>query len=158
MELSYNVRMKSLCPRCGAQLPDTESCQNRFDLTQTKELGAPEFYQVHHLSVPCYMLQHNTYSAEGWLAVRELLKQFVFQGLSAEEARRQNREMMDTGHRTWSLRKGPKLQDVDKIRWHLTVADVRQDSAEHYCADVRRWAISVLTDSAELVDSLHSKS
>jgi hypothetical protein len=31
------------------------------------------------------------------------------------------------------------------------VADVRLDTSEHYCADVKRWAESVLADSAELV-------
>ncbi len=138
------------CPQCGAALAPGETCRDRFDEGQLKEAGEPARYAVHHLSVPCYMLQHNIYSREGWLETREALRQFVQEGLKPAEARRRNRIRLDSGHRTWSVIRGPKLAGVEQIRWTFTVADVRLDTPEHYCADVRRWAESVLADSAEL--------
>jgi hypothetical protein len=61
---------------------------------------------------------------------------------------------MDSGQRTWSLTKGAKLAQVGDIVWTRTIADVRIDTTEHYCADVRDWAIAVLADTAALVQAL----
>jgi hypothetical protein len=111
----------------------------------------PAAFPVHHLSVPTYMLQHNAYTREGWLSVRDLLRQFVEDGLPPSEARRRGRLQVDGGQRSWSFTRGPKLPGVEQIHWTMTVAEVRLDSPEHYCADVRRWAASVLADSAAVV-------
>lgn len=115
------------------------------------EIEQPAGYAVHHLSVPSYRLQHNGYSRAGWLQARELLRQFVDEALTPTEARRRNRIRVDSGHRSWSITRGPKLPGVEKIRWTVTVADIRLDTPEHYCGDVRRWAQRVLADSADLV-------
>jgi hypothetical protein len=32
---------------------------------------------VHHLTVACYMLQHNAYSRDVWLEARKMLAQFI---------------------------------------------------------------------------------
>jgi hypothetical protein len=150
--------MATKCPQCGATLASDETCRDRFNITQIKEVENPtSYYGVHHLSVPCYMLQHNAYSRQGWLAARQLLHRFVYEGLTPEEARRQNRRTMDSGQRPWSFTKGPKLTEVDDIVWTRTIADVRSDTAEHYCADVRDWAIAVLTDTTELIQAPGSK-
>jgi hypothetical protein len=61
------------------------------------------------------------------------------------------RHTMDSGNRTFSLTRGPTLDGVEDTAWTRTVADVRLDTAERYCADVRAWATSVLADSAGLV-------
>jgi hypothetical protein len=66
-------------------------------------------------------------------------------------ARQQNRARFDSRHRTWSLTKGARLPGVETIAWTRTIADVRLDTAALYCADVRRWAESVLADSEQLV-------
>ena len=142
------------CPQCGARLAPGETCRDRFNRGQVNEIEQPARYAVHHLSVPSYMLQHNVYSREGWLDAREGLRQFVEEGLEPAEVRRRNRIRLDSGRRSWSVTRGPKLPGVDDIRWTFTVADVRLDTPEHYCADVRRWAESVLADSAELVNSV----
>ncbi len=139
------------CPQCGAALAPGETCRDRFNEGQLKEVEQPARYAVHQLSVPCYMLQHNVYSREGWLEVRETLRQFVEEGLKPTDARRRNRIRLDSGHRAWSVTRGPKLAGVEQIHWTFTVADLRLDTPEHYCADVKRWAQSVLADSAALV-------
>ena len=145
--------MPITCPVCGAKLPKDTTCRDLFDLSQLKEIEQPEYYAVHQLSVLCYMLQHNIYSRSGWLGARELLFQFVNRGLTPAAARRQNRKKLDSGKRDWSLTKGEKLAGVEAVKWTFTIADVRLDTAEHYTADVRRWAESVLADTEMLVDS-----
>lgn len=146
--------MGSKCPQCGATFASDETCSDRFGATQIKEVESPtSYYAVHHISVPCYLLQHNAYSREGWLAVRQLLHQFVYEGLTSAEARRRYRTAWDGGQRTWSLTKGDKLTQVDDIIWTRTIADVRIDTAEHYCADVRAWASAVLADTAALIQA-----
>ena len=149
--------MTTTSSQCGATIASEETCNDRYNTAQVKEIENPtSYYAVHHLSVTCYMLQHNIYSRAGWLVARDLLNQFVYGGLTPAEARRRNRVPMDSGHRTWSLTKGAKLAQVDDIVWTRTIADVRLDTAEHYCADVNDWAIHVLADTDALVQALGS--
>ena len=140
------------CPQCSAEFLEGEDCRARFDLCLAKEFADPAIFgAVHNLSVPAYMLQHNEYSREGWLETRKLLAKFVYEGLSPSDARKQNRAQVDSGNRKWSFTKGTKLAQVDNIRWTRTIADVRLDNAENYCAAVRLWAASVLADTEILM-------
>lgn len=148
--------MSYACPQCGAIFTTDETCQDRFNVSQLQEVEQPAYYAVHHLSVPCYMLQHNIYSRQGWLEVRKLLTKFVYEGWTPAMARRQNRVFADSGHRTWSFTKGAKLAGVERIRWHTTIADIRLDTAEAYCAAVRHWAKNILADSESLIRELES--
>ena len=141
--------MSSTCPQCGAVLPAGEECRERFDVAQARELAEPAYGAVHQFSVLCYMLQHNAYSREGWLGGRALLARF-FAGDTPDAARRRHRRDVDSGRRTWRVTRGEKLAGVDEVAWTRTIADVRLDTAEHYCADVRAWATSVVADTAEL--------
>ena len=138
-------------PHCGALQAEGETCEERFNLGQFKEVEQPAYYTVHQLSVPCYMLQHNRYSRPGWIHARELLRQFLQEALSPERARRQNKSAVDSGNRTWSITRGPKLPGVEAIKWSRSIADVRLDTPEIYCADVRLWAASIIKDSEQLV-------
>ena len=145
--------MPHRCPQCGATYATAETCEERFNAAQLQELEDRARYAVHHLSVPCYLLQHNGYSRRGWLEVRALLARFVT-GLHPGEARRVARGTVGSDRRTWSFTRGEKLAGVEAVAWTRTIADVRLDSAEHYCADVRAWASSILADSAALVAAL----
>jgi hypothetical protein len=147
--------MSTTCPVCGAILPNGTTCREFFDLSQLKEIEGPEYYAVHHLSVLCYMLQHNIYSRGGWLGAHDLLDQFIYRGLTTAAARRQNRKKLDNGKRDWSLTKGEKLPGVEAVKWTFTIADVRLDTAEHYCADAHKWAETILADTEQLVNSGH---
>lgn len=150
--------MFSTCPQCGAHFLTEETCQDRFTQQQFKEVEQPAYYAVHHLSVPCFMLQHNAYSHRGWLEVFQLVDKFVHQGWTPDMARRAARVKADSGHRTWSFTKGPKLPGVEQIAWTFTVADVRLDTAAVYCADVRQWATSLLSDARSLWQAAHHRS
>ena len=73
--------MTGPCPLCHAEYPSGETCQERFERCLALEFENPGTYgAVHHLTVACYMLQHNRYSREGWLQARALLAEFVKQG------------------------------------------------------------------------------
>src|SRR5688500_11839313 len=127
--------MPHICPQCGAMYPTDETCEDRFNISQVTELEQPGYYAVHHFSVPCYMLPHNGYSRRGWLEVRALLAEFV-QGLHPDDALRRARSEVGSNKRSWSFTRGEKLAGVEAITWTRTIADVRLDTAEHYCADV----------------------
>lgn len=139
-----------ICTHCGAKVPDGAQCADRFWEGQILEGNDPAYYAVHHLSVPAYYLQHNMYSREGWLAVHKLLREFVFEGLAPQDARQKYKHAVDSGKRTFNIVRGEKLPGVEQIAWGLTVADMRLDTAEHYCEDVRRWARQVCEDGAAL--------
>ncbi len=146
--------MPHTCPHCRATFPGEETCQERFNISLLKEAEQSAYYAVHHLIVPCYMLQHNVYSRRGWLEVRKLLSKFVYDNWTPAMARRQYRVSADSGHRTWSFTKGAKLAGVENVSWSFTIADIRLDSAEIYCADVTRWAKQILADTEDLVRSV----
>ena len=55
-----------------------------------------------------------------------------------------------------SFTKGAKLPGVENIVWNYTIAAVRLDTAESYCADVRHWAENILADSEQLVHKLEN--
>jgi len=141
--------MNFSCPGCGAKFTTNETCQDRFSLIQLKDIEQPGYYAAHHISVPCYLLQHNAYSRQGWLEVRQLLSRFVYDRWTPEMARRTLQIGADSQHRMWSFTRGAKLCGVDQIVRHYTIADIRLDTAEDYCADVRHWAERILEDSQQ---------
>lgn len=143
--------MTQQCPQCGAITVIGETCSDRFDHSQVLELEEPERYRVHHLSVPCYWLQHNIYSRTGWLEVRKLLNRFVYEGLTPQEVLQENKTSLDSGKRSGSFTRGDKLAGVENIHWTFTIADVRLDNPEDYNADVLRWAKHILADSETLI-------
>jgi hypothetical protein len=146
------------CPQCKAEYADGEDCNNRFNMCLTIEYENPAtFGAVHHLTVICYKLQHNAYSPEGWLGARKLLRQFMQQGMTPADSRKLNRNQLDSGHRKWSVTKGAKFSKFANITWTRTVADVRLDNPETYCADIRQWATRVLADADSFVQESKMK-
>ena len=147
--------MPYVCPQCEASYSADETCEERFNACQLQEMADPAYYAVHHLTVLCFMLQHNRYSRKGWIMARDSVASFL-RGLTPEEARRRYRHVVDSRNRTFSITKGPRLAGVEAIAWTRTIADVRLDTAEHYRADVRAWAESIVRDSDELMQTVNS--
>ncbi len=146
--------MTSNCPHCGAVQDPGQNCSDRFTAAQVLELARPAYYAVHHLSVPCFMLQHNAYSLAGWTSVRELVRQFIVDGVTPAMAMRRLRRVPGGSLRNWSYTRGPRLLGVEDIAWSMTIADVRFDTAENYCTDVRAWALRVVQDTEETIRGL----
>lgn len=135
------------CPLCGAPL-GPETCEARFHACLALEYEHPTAYgAVHHLTVLCWMLQHNGYNQQSWLAARHMLAQFVHSHISPAAMRQQNGRSLNGRSPASSLLKGPKLPQFASLVWSRTLADVRLDTPEHYVADVRLWASAILADT-----------
>jgi hypothetical protein len=148
--------MSYICPKCRANFIINETCQKRFDRFQQRELEDPDYFLVHHLSVPCFMLQHNQYSRDGWLEVRKLLYKFIYEKWTPDMARQHAQNTMKSGHRSYSLTRSIKLIEVEKITWRFVITNIRLETAADYCQDVRKWAKHILEDTEPIIQELTS--
>jgi uncharacterized Fe-S cluster protein YjdI len=150
--ISESSEMSRKCPLCGAEFPSGEECRDHFDLCLALEYENPVAWgAVHHLTVLCYMLQHNAYSSDVWLDARKMVVQFIQQGCSPADMLKQNRQIFNSGKRKWSVTKDAKLAEFETITWSCTIAAIRCDDPEIYCADVWHWAVCVLADTESIV-------
>jgi len=141
----------TVCPECGAKSTPEISCQTIFDECLIKEFTEPDFGAVHHLTVAAYMLQHSSkLSREGWLSMRQLLREFLVEHKSPSQVRRQNKSMVDSGKRKWKITSRDGLPKITRVNWTKTILDVRLDNSEAYCADVTAWARAALENSETL--------
>jgi hypothetical protein len=134
------------CPECGAAWPNGQTCQHYFHQMLFWESENPALGEVHHLMVLCYHLQHpRLYSAEGLRHARQLLTGFVEEGLSPAEARRRNRERVDSGKRGWRVtaREGDRGAYGRPMAWTITAQDVVAGGMDNYVTNVRAWASSL---------------
>lgn len=131
------------CPSCGAIHDDDRRCIDDFHQMLYWESEDPARGAVHHLMVLCYHLQHpELYSADGLRGALELLEQFVGQGLSPEQVRRQTRSRVDSAKRDWTVtaREGDRGAYDPPVRWKMTAADVVRAGPDAYVASVGAWA------------------
>ena len=136
------------CPECGAA--DT-LCQTHFDECLILEFSDATYGAVHHLTVAAYMVQHSSkLTREGWLHERELLREFLVEDKPPALVRKQNKDLVDSGKRTFKIKSRDGKPVIDKKNWKKTILDVRMENAEEYCADVTVWARSVLDDSEKI--------
>ena len=82
---------------------------------------------------------------------REYLRKFLSSSVRPSVIADSDRKKFDSLNRTWSFTKGEKLAGVENIVWTRTIADLRLDTAEHYCADVLMWGKSILADTEALI-------
>ena len=135
------------CPECGA--PD---CEARFNECLALEFSNAAYGAVHHLTVAAYMLQHSSkLTRAGWLHERKLLKEFIVENKPTAFIRQQNKDLVDSGKRTFKIKSTDGKPVINKATWKKTILDIRMDNAEDYCDDVTAWARSALEDSQELV-------
>jgi len=102
---------------------------------------------VHNLTVATYMVQHSSkMSREGWTYERELLREFLVENKSPELIRKQNKDLVDSGKRTFKFKSKDGVPVIHKSTWMKTILDVRAENAEVYCEDVTAWARSALEE------------
>ena len=136
------------CPECGAV--DT-LCQSRFDEFLILEFTDPGYGAVHHLTVATYMLQHSSkMTREGWLHERELLREFLVENKPPSYIRKQNKDLVDSGKRTFKIKSRDGIPVIDKTTWARTILDVRPENADLYCKDITTWAKSVLEEAEKI--------
>ncbi len=136
------------CPECGA--PD-KSCETRFHECLVKEFEDVAYGEVHHLTVAAYMLQHSSkLTREGWLHERNLLKEFLVEKKPPAFIRQQNKDLVDSGKRSFKIKSKDGAPVIIKTEWKKTIMEVRLENAKDYCEDVSFWAKTVLEESEKV--------
>jgi predicted nucleic acid-binding Zn ribbon protein len=135
------------CPECGAPWPEGRTCSDDFRQLLAWEFEDPRRWDVHHLMVLCYHIQHpSLYSPGGLHGATELLGQFLEQRLSPGQVRRRIRRKVDSGKRSGPITARPGAQGAyaHPVAWRMTAAQVVEGGANAYCDNVRAWAESTL--------------
>jgi uncharacterized protein DUF5946 len=136
------------CPECGA--PDS-LCQTRFDEFLILEFTDAGYGAVHHLTVAAYMVQHSSrMTREGWQYERDLLREFLIENKSPAMIRKQIKDTVDSGKRTFKFKSKTGVPVINKATWSKTIVDVRAENAEVYREDINVWARSVLEEAEEI--------
>jgi hypothetical protein len=135
------------CPECGA--PD-QLCQTQFEEFLVLEFTDAGYGAVHHLTVTAFMVQHSSrMTREGWLFERELLREFLVENKPPSYIRKQNKDRVDSGKRTFKIKSRDGKRIIEKSTWKKTILDVRMENSEVYCEDITSWASSVLEDASK---------
>jgi hypothetical protein len=111
------------------------------------ELENPALQVVHHLMVLSYHIQHpSLYSPDGLNAAKGLLVEFLERGATTEQVRKRNRVIMDSGKRTFKIKRTADSQGVygHPVTWTMTAGDVTAGGVDAYCDHVTAWARSIL--------------
>ena len=137
------------CPECGAR---NHQCKTRFDEFLVLEFTDAGYGAVHHLTVAAYMVQHSSkLTREGWLFERDLLREFLAENKSPAYIRKQNKDVVDSGKRTFKIKSKTGVPVINKTTWKKTILDVRSENSEVYCEGISAWARSVL-EEAEAIE------
>ena len=141
------MEISATCLECGTAGKAGETCETYFHQMLFWESEYPAYgAEVHHLMVLCYYLQHpSLYSPEGLNEARRLLVEFVEHGTAPVEVRRRHRARVDSSKRGWKITATATAHgSYDRaLVWKMTAADVVAGGADHYCANVRRWAQAI---------------
>jgi hypothetical protein len=115
-----------------------EEWQAKFNECLAKEFSDPAYFAVHHLLVISYMVQCDAYDDGINERVRSILKEFN-SGADPGEIMKKNRQFFDKS----TIRKRQDSGSGTAYAWKTTIMDIRTDTAENYCEDVRKWAAEI---------------
>lgn len=124
------------------------TCQDHFhqfgywELADLENLGS-----VHHLMVLSYHLQHpSLYSPDGLAFAQGRLIDFLDNGFTPQQMRRDIRDTVDSGKRRFKIKGTPDSHGsyAYPVASTMRAADVVAGGTEHYVANVEAWARSIL--------------
>lgn len=141
------MKMVEQCPECGAAWGDGSICETHFHQMLLWEWEDAGLFVVHHLMVLCYQIQHpRLYSPDGLALAKNLLIDFLENGLTTERARAVNRIMLDSGNRQIKIKGTVEAAGTHThpFEWSMTATDVVSNGKERYIESVETWAQSVL--------------
>ena len=136
------------CPECNAAWRDDQTCEEHFHQMLDWENENSVNWEVHHLTVLNYYLQHSSlYSPEGLQYALNLLVDFVERGVTTVESRANSRDQVRSDKRKWNVagRPGSVGAYAHPVAWTMTAGDVVAAGEPHYRERVRAWAASILT-------------
>jgi hypothetical protein len=134
------------CPECGADWSGGETCTDQFYTMLAWELDH-QLYDVHHLMVIAYNLQHpSVYSPQTLEDVKGMLVAFLEQGVTPQQMRQKIKRLVDSSVRTHKITGTAEAhgEHAQPVTWTMTAFDVTAAGIEQYYASVRAWAWSVL--------------
>ncbi len=109
--------------------------QEKFHQCLDKEFANPHYFAVHDLLVISYMIQCDAYNDDIKERVYSILKEF-------NNSRNPNEIMKN--RKKWfeniPIRKQSNCMNNYANRWKTTIMDIRIDTPENYCNDVKKWA------------------
>jgi hypothetical protein len=111
-----------------------------------------QLYDVHHLMVLSYHLQHPwLYSPETLEQAKKMLVQFVEEGVTPQTMRQHIRQAVDSGVRKHRVIGTPESHGeyAHPVTWSMTIEDVVNAGIERYYESVQAWAESILSDLRE---------
>jgi hypothetical protein len=106
-----------------------------------KDFSDEGYFSAHHLLVLCYMIQCNAYNNKYKEMVCKILKGFI-DGKELKGIMTENRKLFNGKDKTPILRGGNE-KDIFFDKWEKTIMDIRTDSAENYCQDIKDWAFGI---------------
>ena len=149
----------TICPECGAESTPEMNCETVFNDCLAHEFVDPDFFEVHHLTVAAYMLQHSSRLSDlGWLATRQLLREFLIEKKSPSQIKKQNEKIVENGKRNWKITSSNGLALIDRRVWKKTIMNISLIDSAHYRDTIIAWACAVLTDSELISLSTHEDS
>ena len=134
------------CPECGATHPAAQTCNDDFNQLLAWETEDPTRWEVHHLMVLSYHLQHPTmYSQDGLNAATKLLAEFIETNTTPDEVRKRERARLNSNRRRFNVTSRPGSYGAYKhpVHWPMTAADVVSGGPDNYVANVQAWANSI---------------
>lgn len=134
------------CPHCQAPWPDDQTCADHFHQMAAWELEH-QLYDVHHLMVLCYHLQHpHLYSPEGLAGAKQMLASFLEEGLTPQQMRGRIRAGVDSGTRAYKIKGTAENHGAyDRpVVWRMWAGDVVRGGIDRFYANVRLWADATL--------------
>lgn len=140
--------MTKICPLCGAKWKNSLTCQEMFDEFLVLEFSDAAYGKVHLLTVTCFMTQHQRYSDQALLWMRDTLEKVLNKGVSASDIRLRMTNDVDQANRKWKIERQPHEQALPPVDWSITIADVYlyKDDPQKYCTWVERWARATLLE------------
>ena len=136
------------CPECGTQLKNSQTCLDHFHMMGFWELDH-QLYDVHHLMVLSYHLQHPITLSQEWIeGAKKQLIDFLEHGVTPQDMRKRIASDVDSGTRDYKIRATPDstAQYTNPITWSMTAQDVVEAGMDQYYTSVEQWARSILKD------------
>lgn len=134
------------CPACGTDWSGGQTCEDDFHQFGYWELEYL-LYDVHHLMVPCYYLQHPHLMSPEWLnGAQGMVAAFLEEGVTPQEMRQRMKNNVAGGNREYNMtaRPGQEGSYSRPVVWTMTARDVVDAGMDRYYESVRVWAASIL--------------
>ena len=136
------------CPECNTDWSDNQTCEDYFHMMGFWELDH-QLYDVHHLMVLSYYLQHPSSLSQEWLVgAKQQLIAYLEQGVTPQEMRKRIAPQVDSGVRQYKISASPEstAHYQHPILWSMRANDVVEAGMDAYYASVQAWASSILED------------